>query len=297
MVNNGHWPLGSTRQPRRRRRALGWAGGSPPAPGPGGAQAERGFPGVGGRRSAPRTTAPGPAALSGPASGPGPGAPGPAPPSPRLPPRRPARPRSHSGAPRPASPRRPRSPRWGPRRQPHLHARGPGVDPRVQDGDEHPSPVILRVAAQEGRGPGLLLREEAVEREGLLGRCGGHGRRLQGGREANGRAARGQAAARGQPGRPRAWVRRGGADGVGGASLRPIAEPSGRAGQSRAATSEPTAPLSGSRAREVPGAAEKGAEPGAWPEGFGGLEPSGRGALNQRDARGGDIFFRGRVGF
>ena len=109
-----------------------------------------------------------------------------------------------------------------------------------------------------------------MEGEGLLGRGGGHGRRLQGGGEANGRAARGQAAARGQPGRPRAWAKRGGAVGVGGASVRPIAEPPGRAGQSRAATSEPTAPLSGSRAREVPGAAEKGAEPEAWPEGLGG---------------------------
>lgn len=82
---------------------------------------------------------------------------------------------------------------------------------------------------------------------------------------------------------------------MGGASLRPIAEPPRRTGQSRAATSEPTAPLSGSRAREVPGAAEKGAEPEAWPEGFGGPEPSrgGGGSLNQRDARGGDFFFRG----
>ena len=47
MVNNGHWSLGSTRQPRRRRRALGWVGGSPRAPGPGGAQTGRDFPGVG----------------------------------------------------------------------------------------------------------------------------------------------------------------------------------------------------------------------------------------------------------
>ena len=63
-----------------------------------------------------------------------------------------------------------------------------------------------------------------MEGEGLLGRGGGHGRRLQGGGEANGRAARGQAAARGQPGRPRAWAKRGGAVGVGGASVRPIAD-------------------------------------------------------------------------
>lgn len=62
---------------------------------------------------------------------------------------------------------------------------------------------------------------------------------------------------------------------MGGAGRRPILGPPGRAGQSRASTSEPTAPLSGSRALEVPWAAEKGAEPEAWPEGFGGWSPPG----------------------
>lgn len=70
----------------------------------------------------------------------------------------------------------------GPSAPPHLHAGSPGIDPRVQDGDEHPAPVILRVAAQEGGGPGLFLRQKTVEREGLLGGGGGHGRKLEDGR-------------------------------------------------------------------------------------------------------------------
>lgn len=71
------------------------------------------------------------------------------------------------------------SPHALPRRLPHLHARGPGVNPRVQDGDEHPPPVILRVATEEGGGPGLFLGQQAVEGEGLLGGGGGHGRKLE----------------------------------------------------------------------------------------------------------------------
>lgn len=115
----------------------------------------------------------------------------------------PGRPARQPAARAPAPPR----PGPGPRRLPHLHARSPGVDPRVQDGDEHPSPVILRVATEEGGGPGLFLGQEAVEGEGLLGRRGGHGRRLEDEEEANcqvarGRAARGHRGSRG-PGRGR----------------------------------------------------------------------------------------------
>lgn len=99
----------------------------------------------------------------------------------------------------PGRPPAARAPRPGPQRLPHLHARSPGVDPRVQDGDEHPSPVIFRVATEEGGGPGLFLREQAVEGEGLLSRGGGHGRRLEDEEEANCQAARGRAAG-GHPG-------------------------------------------------------------------------------------------------
>lgn len=94
---------------------------------------------------------------------------------------------------------RPRPRARGPQPLPHLHARSPGVNPRVQNSDEHPSAVILRVATEEGGGPGLFLRQEAVEGEGLLGDGGGHGRKLEDEEEANCQVARGQAA-RGHPG-------------------------------------------------------------------------------------------------
>ena len=77
---------------------------------------------------------------------------------------------------------------------------------------------------------------------------------------------------------------------MGGAGRRPILGPPWRAGQSYASTSEPTAPLSGSRAREVPGAAEKGAEPEAWPEGFWGWRPPGGLKREGRAGRGFSIF-------
>lgn len=97
------------------------------------------------------------------------------------------------------SPAPPRPRARGPQPLPHLHARSPGVNPRVQNSDEHPSAVILRVATEEGGGPGLFLRQEAVEGEGLLGDGGGHGRKLEDEEEANCQVARGQAA-RGHPG-------------------------------------------------------------------------------------------------
>lgn len=93
--------------------------------------------------------------------------------------------------------RSPAPPRPGP--PPHLHARCPGVNAGVQDSDEHPPPVILRVATEEGGGPGLFLGQEAVEGEGLLGDGGGHGRKLEDEEEANCQVARGRAA-RGHPG-------------------------------------------------------------------------------------------------
>lgn len=186
-----------------RGKAAWWA----PGPGPGNTWAGRGF--LGERRTqATRPAAPDTPLLSGPGWRPNPS---PRPPCPPPPPgarsRSAAERDSACGAPRlrplrvpsrPAAPP-PAPPRPGPRRLAHLHARSPRVDPRVQDGDEHPPPVILRVATEEGGGPGLFLGQEAVEREGLLGRSGGHGRRLEDEEEANCQAARGRAA-RGHPG-------------------------------------------------------------------------------------------------
>lgn len=203
---------GDTRNPRGS-----WRGGQGPE-GPGlAAPGRKGLPGRQTHPGAPTNPA-GHAAFIWAGITAQPGLPGPGP-SPSAGPPRPPCPSPLSGALVPlrrragfglrgsdaASPARPPAgwppapPRPGPRRLPHLHARSPGVDPGVQDGDEHPPPVILRVAAEEGSGPGLFLWEEAVEGEGLLGRGGGHGRRLEGEEEANCQAARGQAA-RGHPG-------------------------------------------------------------------------------------------------
>lgn len=268
MVNNGHWPLGPMRQPRRRRRALGWAGGSPPAPGPA-APRLKGSRGGGSGEWRPERQRRAPLLCLGRHRGPA-RAPWPRASQPRFLPA-PSLPSVAQRGSEARVPRRPRSPRWGPRRQPHLHARGTGVDPRVQDGDEHP---LARHTPGSGtgrrRGPGLLLREEAAGK-GSLGRCGGHGRRLQGGGEANGPGcARTSGGARTTPG-GRGPGLGGGADGCR-ASL---------PANSRAAKEDRlTAPLRQSRRRRSPEAEperhrgrREGAEPEAWPEGLG-PEPS-----------------------
>ncbi|KAK2118814.1 hypothetical protein P7K49_000200 [Saguinus oedipus] len=85
------------------------------------------------------------------------------------------RPRSR---PRPPAPRRP-----GPQGLPHLHARSPRVNPSVQDRDEYPTPVIFRVAAEEGGGSGkgssvAAQREDTRAASGRRrGRGAGSGRR------------------------------------------------------------------------------------------------------------------------
>lgn len=164
------------------------------------------------RPQAPRPAAPGTSLCLGRGRRPAgaPGDPGPSPGLPRTPcplPPPVARPALHRSAASASGLRgcvpavSPDGPPAPPRPQslPHLHARSPGVNPSVQDSDEHPPAVILWVATEEGGGPGLFLGQEAVEGEGLLGGGGGHGRRLEDEEEANCQAARGRAA-RGHPG-------------------------------------------------------------------------------------------------
>lgn len=154
--------------------------------------------------------------------------------------------------PRPPEDRAPR-PHARPRRLPHLHARGPGVNPRVQDGDEHPPPVILRVATEEGGGPGLFLGQQAVEGEGLLGGGGGHGRRLEDEEKANCQAARGRQA-RGHPGGRGPWRGRGAGPAARQSRLARVRRPI-RSGTSANGAHSGTL-------RSAAGAAEEEAEPG-----------------------------------